>query len=578
LLGRIADNFRLERDPNIPRLNLKLLRQLWDLTIPYWTRSDAWVSYVIVIVYAAYTFGSTVLYATAARLTGDQLDSLARKDSGSFYRLIILALVLQLGLAFLFVASNLPFRILVQRWRQWMTQRFIREYMRDYNYYKLNRDQVVDNPDERIAVDIAQFVNYPMELAFGIIRCASNVSVFGFVLWRFAWYLVPLCGVYYFVYTLITLAFSRPILNLGYVQRRLDGDLRFSLVNVRVNAEQIGFLHGEDVEVRELSNRLHRLIDNFVKNAWWSGVLEGWMSFSGALAEMLPGLLIAPLVLHGSLTISAFSQAQVAWQQLGLGFGFIGNQAIDFAYAGALIARLHAMREHLAGKPHRDLTQLDIRIVESQSLATDHLTLATPNGERVLISELSLELHSGQHLLVTGPNGVGKSSLLRGLAGLWTRGSGELRLPPRERMMFLPQRPYMSLGTLREQLTYPQPEESIPENAIREVLGKVQLGHLEERFGGFGSKLDWTHVLSPGEQQRLAFGRVLLRRPDLVILDEATSAIDVEGEQSLYGLLQQMGSTYLSVAHRVSLYPFHDRMLELKGGGAWEIKPIEHAR
>jgi len=532
----------------------------------------------VIAVNTTYTFGSAVLSARLARFAGDQLDTLSKHDSTGFYRLLLLSLLTQLAFSLISVACNLPFLVMMQHWRQWLTQRFIDEYLQDSNYYTLNRDRAVDNPDERMAIDIAQFVNYPTSVLFGLLQCVSNLAVFGYILWSFGWYLVPACAVYYVIYSLVTLSFSKPILNLSYAQRRLDGDFRFSLVNLRVNAESVAFLRGEPVEKRELFGRLHQLIQNFIKTAWWDSIFSTWIAFSIGLSTMLPALLIAPLVLRGTFSISAFTQTQNAWSQLGNAFGFIGDQALSFAYGGALIARLYTMREHMIGKSKKQLSPgHDIRTSLSDHLEARDFNLSTPDGKRVLVADLSFALARGS-LLITGPNGVGKSSLLRGLAGLWTRGSGELRLPARERMMFLPQRPYMSLGTLREQLTYPQPEESIPENAIREVLGKVQLGHLEERFGGFGSKLDWTHVLSPGEQQRLAFGRVLLRRSDLVILDEATSAIDVEGEQSLYGLLQQMGSTYLSVAHRVSLYPFHDRMLELKGGGAWEIKPIEHAR
>jgi putative ATP-binding cassette transporter len=157
---------------------------------------------------------------------------------------------------------------------------------------------------------------------------------------------------------------------------------------------------------------------------------------------------------------------------------------------------------------------------------------------------------------------------------LWTRGSGDLYLPPRDKIMFLPRRPYMSLGTFREQVTYPDNQEVFNDDAVRKALESVNLGHLEERVGGMDAKNDWTHVLSPGEQQRIAFARALLRRSDLVILDEATSGIDVEGEKLLYTLLQQMGSTYLSVAHRVTLVPYHHRQLALTGDGRWDLTTI----
>ncbi|HTZ73177.1 MAG TPA: ATP-binding cassette domain-containing protein [Candidatus Aquilonibacter sp.] len=570
---KFAGNFRLDRDPNTPKLSLKLLREMWELTVPYWKRKGAWTSYVITALQVALTFGGTVLSAEIAKFGGDQLDALAKHEGTAFYHLLIVAIVIQVVNSLIFTVFTLPYSIMILRWREWLTERFIRDYLQDTNYYALNRDRAVDNPDERIAIDIPGFITYPMQLLFGLLQCVSNLVVFGYVLGSFGWYLVPACAGYYALYSVTMMLFTKPILNLSYAQRRLDGDFRFALVNVRVNAESVAFLRGERVERRELSGRLRALIDNFVKNVWWSSLLSVWFTFTGNFGStLLPALLIAPLVLHGRFTISAFTQTQNAWGNLGSAFGFIGDQAMSFAYGGALIARLHTMHEHMVGKQQKRLSAgHEIRHIVSDHLAVRDFTLETPDGARVLIEGLSFDLPPDVRMMVTGPNGAGKSSLLRGLAGLWTRGSGKLYLPPREKVMFLPQRPYMSLGTFREQLTYPDNLDAFDDDSVRGILQEVKLGYLEERFGGMGVKLDWTHVLSPGEQQRIAVARALLRRSKLVILDEATSSVDVEGEQLLYELLRKMGATYLSVAHRVTLVPYHQLQLTLLGNGRWTL-------
>jgi putative ATP-binding cassette transporter len=574
--ARITENFRLARERGTPRLNLALLRQAWELTKPFWTRRGAWPGYIIVILYTASTFCASLFSAVTARYAGEQLNSLSKHDAATFYKVILASLGVQIASSLFNLLFGLPYNLLLKRWQLWLTKRFIAEYLHEASHYVLNRERTIDNPDERIAADVQQFLYLPSIAFFGLVRAMSNLVVFGVVLWHFAWYLVPVCAGYYVVTSLIQLVFSKPIMILGYTQRRLEGDFRFALVNVRTNSESIAFLKGETVEQRELDRRQELVIDNAIKQVWWNSALSFFFTFTYGLEILVPNLLIAPLVLRGALSLGAFPQAQNAWSQLGSAFGFVGEQSFMFAFMGAMAARLHGLRDACVGKERERIDgESRIQVIASDHLAAENFTLETPKGERVLVSDLSFDLGPQGRLLVTGINGIGKSSLLRGFAGLWTRGSGTLRLPPREKMMFLPQRPYMSLGSLREQVTYPDTEERFSDDAVREAMRRVNVGHLEQRVGGLGVVLDWKNVLSPGEQQRLAFARALLRKPELMILDEATSALDIAGERLLYELLREMGCSYVSVAHRVTLYESHDTMLEMTGGGGWNLKPIE---
>ena len=579
LLGQLTANFRIKKDPNAPKLNLKLLKQAWELTYPFWIRKGAWRAYIALGLYAATIFGGSLGSAYTAKLSGDQLNALATRNGATYYHVILWMLLITAGIGVANQVLALPYRIMMARWRQWLTEHFVKDYLTEASYYILNRDRVVDNPDERIAIDIQQFIDFPANFAFSVIRCVSDLVVFGMVLWHFGWYLVPACAGYYIVYSSTSILLAVPQMKLGYEQRRLDGDFRFALVNVRSNSESIAFLHGEPVEQKELFQRISLLIDNAIRNVWWNAVLLAWIYISIALNQALPSLLIAPMVLRGTLTLAAFPQAQNAWLHVGNSFSIFGNQAQMLAYTGALIARLHALREHCVGKARKEMEAAApmIQVEPAPHLSVERLTLETPRGERTLVADLTFDVGPTGRLIVVGHNGVGKSSLLRGFAGLWTRGSGRIGLPPPEQMIFLPQRPYMSLGTLREQITYPESNGVFNDEQVRSALAAVNLPYLEKRFEGFGAKLDWTHVLSPGEQQRVAFARTLLRKPRLVILDEATSGLDTDGERLLYQRLQEMDCSYISVAHRVTLFPFHDTVLELTGEGSWAIRPVNDA-
>ncbi len=579
LLRQLRNNFRIKKDPNAPKLNLKLLKQAWELTYPFWTRKGAWRAYIALGLYAFTVFGFSLTSAYTAKLAGEQLNALSTRNGAIYYHAILLMLLVTVGVGLANNLLGLPYNIMMARWRQWLTERFIKDYLTEASYYVLNRDRVVDNPDERIAIDIEQFVYYPTSFVFSVISCVSDLVVFGAVLWHFGWYLMPVCAGYYIAYSGVSILFAVPQMKLGYEQRRLDGDFRFGLVNVRTNAESVAFLRGEPVERKELFQRNALLIENAIKTVWWNTVLIIWLYIAMGLNQALPSLLIAPMVLRGTLTLAAFPQATNAWQHVGSSFGIFGQQAQMLAYTSALIARLHALREHCVGKARKEMAAagLVIQVEPAAHLSVERLTLETPRGERTLVADLTFDVGPAGRLIVVGRNGVGKSSLLRGFAGLWTRGTGRIGLPPPEQMIFLPQRPYMSLGTLREQVTYPESNGVFSDEQVRSALAAVNLPYLEKRFDGFGAKLDWTHVLSPGEQQRMAFARTLLRKPRLVILDEATSGLDTDGERRLYQLLQEMDCSYISVAHRVTLFPFHDTVLELTGEGNWAIRPVSDA-
>jgi len=287
---------------------------------------------------------------------------------------------------------------------------------------------------------------------------------------------------------------------------------------------------------------------------------------------VLPALVVAPAIFAGEIEVGKVSEAQGAFVRVFFSLNVVVARFQALTTFGAGINRLYSFAAFLEQAPDSSEPQSVIQTIAADRLAVEHLTLETPNRQRRLVENLSVEVPTGQGLLVMGPSGCGKSSLLRAIAGLWNAGKGTIVRPQPEQILFLPQRPYMVLGTLREQLLYPNSSLEVTYQQLKQVLEQVNLAHLDQRFGGFEAQQDWADVLSLGEQQRLTFARLLLNQPKYAILDEATSALDLDNEERLYQHLRSIGTTFLSVGHRSTLANYHQVVLELAQDQTWQIR------
>jgi putative ATP-binding cassette transporter len=360
---------------------------------------------------------------------------------------------------------------------------------------------------------------------------------------------------------------------LNFEQLKREANFRFGLVRIRENAEAIAFYQGEDRESQQVKHRFLDAFDNFKRLILWELNLNMVTNVYEFIPYILPAVVVAPSIFAGEVEVGKITEAQGAFVRVFFSLNVVVARFQALTTFGAGINRLYTFADYLnqnaAPSPAEKPT---IQTIESDRLTLEHLTLETPNYQRTLIEDLSIELSTGQGLLVVGPSGCGKSSLLRAIAGLWNSGKGTINRPKQEQILFLPQKPYMVLGSLRDQLLYPNVDAEVDDQRLKQVLQEVNLADLAERFGGFDAEQDWADILSLGEQQRLTFARLLLNKPDYAILDEATSALDLNNENQLYQHLQAIGTTFLSVGHRLTLANYHQSVLELSQDKTWQIR------
>lgn len=559
-----------------PRLSLAAWKQFLSVAKPYWLGSERKKAWSLLLVSIVLMLIETKLAVMLNDQSGEMMSALAARDGGRFWKsvrecLFILAFAIPTYAFYYFMRD-----LFANQWRRWLTGRFLDGYLKGRKYYELCSDGEIDNPDQRISEDINTFTGRSIHFLLIFLGSIMQLVAFSAVLWSISHLLVGVLAVYALAGTVVALyIFGTPLIHLNFWQLRREADFRFSLMRLRENAESIAFYRGEAQERVHINSKFDRVIENFARLIRKQRSLNLFQRTFSQLTLVIPGVILADGVLSGQLEVGRATQAAGAFTAVLAAVGVIVDNFESLSRFVAGIGRLQALSNLLlsAGdaKPVADNKYPLIETRSGQHLELESLTLCPPQSERVLIKELSLVLKPGDALLITGDSGCGKSSLLRAIAGLWRTGSGVIHHPPLEDFFFLPQQPYMQHGTLRSQLIYPSAESSLSDEELLEILEQVHLPQLAERVGGLDAVHDWEKLLSVGEQQRLAFGRVLVHEPSIVILDEATSALDSANEASLYGRLRENGTTLISVAHRAAVLRHHTHVLRILSEGAWEV-------
>jgi putative ATP-binding cassette transporter len=581
-------------DPRTTRLR-RLLPTAWAMIRPYWSSEDRWAAWGLLLVVVALTLGMVYCNVLFNQWNYALFNALQDKNNTVFLHQLI-RLSCLVGVTILFAVYQLYLNQMLEiRWRRWLTERYLRAWLADGAYYRM---QLVagetDNPDQRIAEDVHLLISHTLALLIGGMRALVTLVAFVAILWMLSGTLtVPLGGASltlpgYMVWAAILYAIAgtwfthwigRPLVSLNFDKQRCEADFRFGLVRFRENTEGVALYRGEADELRGFRERFEAVAKN-----WWDIMLrQKRLTYFTAgyqqSAWIFPFVVAAPRYFRGELTLGGLVQTIGAFSHVQDSLSFLVQSYKQIAEWCSVVERLSGFERALERARIQPAIAGGVRCADGDAtqLTVEGMDLYLPDGQ-LLIADVNLSLLRGETVLLGGASGSGKSTLFRAIAGIWPFGRGEISRPADRHVLFLPQKPYLPIGTLRKAVSYPK-SGGIDDVTLREALEAVGLRELAERLSETGH---WALQLSPGEQQRIAFARALVQKPDWLFLDEATSAVDEATEARLYRLVRERlaGTTIFSVGHRATLRPFHSRQLLVRanGNGPSSIVEVTAAR
>ncbi|KND57697.1 ABC transporter, fused ATPase and inner membrane subunit [Candidatus Paraburkholderia schumanniana] len=556
----------------------------WSLIKPYWVSEERGIAWGLLVAIIAINMTVVWINVRLNSWNADFYNALQNKNVKDFPHLLLIFTALAFAYILLAVYGRYLRQMLAFRWRQWLTNRFLEQWLGNKAFYRIERDRLADNPDQRISDDLQSFATTTLSLSLDLLSTLVTLVTFITILWTIAGaltltlggtpivipgYMVWAAALYAITGSLIIQKVGHPLVSINYQQQKVEADFRFGLIRLRENAEQIAFYDGISTETANAKTIFQRIRDNWWMIMKYTKRMTFVLSFYGQIAIIFPIMVASPRYFTGTFSFGVLMQISSAFGTVSDSFSWFINSYSTLVEWRATVNRLREFKRVMRSTHIREETSpatehggINLHYTNTPSLTTRGLMLALPNGTPLSrVADVSME--PGSRWLIVGPSGSGKSTLMRALAGLWPFGDGTIDAPVDAKMMFIPQTSYLPIGTLRAVLSYPSAGGAFSDEESREVLRQCNLE-------AYASRLDesahWARSLSPGEQQRLAAARVLLHKPDFVFLDEATSALDAENELHIYNTITERlpKAAILSVAHRESVAMFHDYKIEIE--------------
>ena len=555
-------------------LTRQFFKDVWYLTKSYWQSEEKKKAFWLLTCIIALTLGIVFMLVQLNTWNNSFYSALQNYDAEKISSELIHFSWLAAIYIILAVYSYYLQQTLILHWRRWLTTRFIDIWLQNKTYYNLQMfGKDTDNPDQRISEDVRQFVEMTLGFAIGILKSLCTFISFVFILyqlsgplsfsfmgktWTIHGYMLWASLLYSILGTYITHVVGRKLVKLNFIQQRYEADFRFSMIRLRESAESVAFYRGEAQEGKVFKNRFKLLLDNFWQLVNKQKQLVFLNSGYSQIAIIFPFVVAMNRYLAKEVSLGGLMQVASAFGRVQDSLSYFVDMYSSIAQWQAVVMRLTYFGRHMH-EVSQQAEQFHVeRFATSEAVSVEQMQVNLPD-DTVLLQDINFNLQPGRNVLIKGVSGSGKSTLLRALAGIWPFVIGKINLPKTEELMFIPQKPYIPLGSLREALLYPG-KKALSDEELLYLLDLCQIGYLRDKLDIVA---DWSHVLSVGEQQRLAFVRAHIQEPKWLFLDEATSALDEDTEAAMYALLAERlrQTTLVSIGHRSTLNKYHELML-----------------